>query len=262
MTQPIEVDIADRVATITINRPEVGNALDRDAMRALALAAIRVDQDADVRAVVLTARGKLFCAGGDVGSFAAAGAGLPGLLEEITADLNAAVSRLARMDKPLVVAVNGAAAGAGMGLALLGDIVIASSAASFTTAYTGIGLSADGGVSWLLPRLIGLRAAQELTMLNTRVKAQDALAMGLVTRVVAPEALEEEARSVAVALAAGPAHATAAMRALLLHGATASLETHLEFESREISRLAGTPEAATLISAFAERQAARARASS
>src|SRR3546814_9442469 len=96
------------------------------------------------------------------------------------------------MDKPLIVAVNGPAAGAGLGLALLGDIVLASSTATFTTAYTGIGLSPDGGVSWLLPRLIGLRAAQRMMILNQSVAADEALKFGLVTRVLPAEDLAAE----------------------------------------------------------------------
>lgn len=259
MADPIQVEIAGGVATVTINRPEAGNSLDRDALHALMLAAIRVDEDPDVRAVILTGSGRLFCAGGDLGSFAAAGDGLPALMKEVTTYLGAAVSRLARMDKPLIVAVNGAAAGAGLGLALLGDIVIASSAASFTAAYTAIGLSADGGASWLLPRLVGLRAAQEMALLNIRLTADEALAKGLVTRVTAPDELAGAARAVAVQIAGGQERAAGAMRRLFLHAATASLETHLECEAREIARLTGTAQAQRLIAEFAERQAAKAR---
>src|SRR3546814_3861802 len=116
-------------------------------IHALMMAAIAVDEDTAVRCVVLTGAGRLFCGGGDVARFVESGDHLPTFLKEITIYINAAISRLARMDKPLIVAVNGPAAGAGLGLALLGDIVLASSTATFTTAYTGIGLSPDGGVS-------------------------------------------------------------------------------------------------------------------
>src|SRR3546814_470608 len=115
-------------------------------IHALMMAAIAVDEDTAVRCVVLTGAGRLFCGGGDVARFVESGDHLPTFLKEITIYINAAISRLARMDKPLIVAVNGPAAGAGLGLALLGDIVLASSTATFTTAYTGIGLSPDGGV--------------------------------------------------------------------------------------------------------------------
>ncbi|HSX57388.1 MAG TPA: enoyl-CoA hydratase/isomerase family protein, partial [Sphingomonas sp.] len=125
------------VARITLNRPDVGNALDIPMARELLEAAIAVDEDDAVRCVVLTGAGKLFCAGGDVGAFAGAGDRLPGFLKEITASLHTAQQRFARMDKALVTAINGSVAGAGVGLAMLGDIALASPKASFTLAYTG-----------------------------------------------------------------------------------------------------------------------------
>ncbi len=258
MPTSVLLDISDGIATITLNRPQAGNSLDREAMHALMMAAIAVDEDAAVKCVVLTGAGKLFCAGGDVPSFIAAGDELPSLLKEITVYLNAAVSRLARMEKPLIVAVNGAAAGAGLGLALLGDLVIASNTATFTTAYTAIGLSPDGGVSWMLPRLMGLRAAQEMAILNLRVTAEEAAQKGLVTRVVPADELLEQTRTLALQVSGGPELAIGSLRALFLSSGVQSLETHLELEARSISRMSATQPAKTMAAALVARMAAKA----
>ncbi|MDB5971148.1 MAG: enoyl-CoA hydratase/isomerase family protein [Hydrocarboniphaga sp.] len=253
----IRFELTDDIAIITLDRPSVGNVLDRPTLHALMLAAIRVDEDEAIRCVVLTGEGRLFCAGGDIPSFAAAGDRLPTLMKEITVYLNAAVSRLSRMNKPLVVAVNGAAAGAGLGLSLLGDIVIASERASFTTAYTAIGLSPDGGVSWMLPRLVGLRRAQEFALGNRKIGADEALSMGLVTSVVVHDALMPDALAAAQRLAKGSPSAVGALRTLFLSAFSETLETHLEMEARSISRMTASPEAKALAAQFAARRRTR-----
>ncbi|WBO59909.1 enoyl-CoA hydratase/isomerase family protein [Acidocella sp. MX-AZ03] len=191
------------LARITLNRPDAANTLNPEMSRALFDAAIECDEDASIRAVLLTGNGPLFCGGGDIHGFAAAGARVSHLAKEMTTILHGAVSRLARMGKPLVVAVNGPAAGAGLSLAMLGDIVIAAPAAHFTVAYTAIGLTPDLGASWLLPRLVGLRRAQELALTNRRVGAQEAAAIGLITRVA--DDPQAEALTVARTLAQGRA---------------------------------------------------------
>lgn len=222
------------VAVLTMDRPHAANSLDLALSRELMEAAIAVDRDESVRAVLLRSEGKLFSGGGDVGSFARAGDKVPNLISEETAYLHAAVARFARMDKPLVTAIQGFAAGAGFSLAVLGDIVVAGKAAQFCLAYTGIGLTPDGGASWLLPRLIGLRKAQQLLLTNARLSADDALEIGLVTEVVPDEELDAAARGWAARLAEGPTRAFARCRDLLLSAYGESLETHLEREARGI----------------------------
>lgn len=143
------------VATITLNRPDQGNAIDMDLARALGAAARDCAGDPAVRCVVLAGNGRLFCAGGDIASFAAAGDRAGAFLHELASALHEAALVLARMDKPLLTLVHGPAAGAGLSLALLGDVVLAGEAAHFTAAYSGIGLTPDGGMSWLLPRRRG-----------------------------------------------------------------------------------------------------------
>ena len=247
------------VARITLDRPQVGNAIDVPMARALMEMAIGCDEDDAIRCVLLTGSGRLFCVGGDVSAFHGAGDRLPAFLKEITAYLHSAVSRFARMNKPLVTAVNGPVAGAGVGLAIMGDIVLADPAAHFTLAYTGIGMSPDGGSTWLLPRLIGLRATQELCLRNRRVKADEAAAIGLVTRVVAEGALADESGALAQELAAGAVTALGATRRLLLESYSNSLEAQLELEARAIAAQARTDEGREGVAAFAEKRTPRFR---
>jgi 2-(1,2-epoxy-1,2-dihydrophenyl)acetyl-CoA isomerase len=243
------------VARITLDRPEAGNAIDLPMARALMEAAIACNEDDAIRCVLMTGNGRLFCAGGDVAVFAAMGDKLPAFLKEITTYLHAAVSRLAGMKKPLVTAVNGPAAGAGFGLAILGDLVLAAPSAHFTVAYTGVGLSPDGGTTWLLPRLIGLRRAQELALLNKRVNAEEAAALGLITRVAGEGALEKEAADLASQLARSATPALGATRRLLLDSFTTTAETQMERESRAIAAQARTRDGREGIAAFVEKRA-------
>jgi 2-(1,2-epoxy-1,2-dihydrophenyl)acetyl-CoA isomerase len=241
---------AGDVLTLTLNRPATGNAIDLELARALMLAAIQCDEDRSIRCVVLSGAGKLFCAGGDIAAFAAAGTQTPVLIKEMTAYLHAAISRFARMEKPLITAVNGAAAGAGFSLAILGDIALASAAASFTLAYASIGLSPDGGATWMLPRLVGLRRAQELALTGQRLTAEQAAGLGLITRTVGAADLVEEAARLAAQLAAGPTRALGRARNLLLTSFNTTLEYQMENEARAIAACAGGAEAREGLAAF------------
>lgn len=200
----IDLTIEGKTARIVLNRPEVGNALDTDSCRALLDAVHRCEADPAIRVVILTGAGRMFCAGGDVAGFSSAGSDLPRLLRDLTAPLHMAVARLARMPKPVITAVNGAAAGAGLSLALIGDIVLASDAASFSVAYPGVGLSPDGGATFLLPRLMGLRRAQAFILLNRKLSASEALDQGLATFVCPSADLAAETQAMAEQLSAAP----------------------------------------------------------
>jgi len=230
---PILFEVRDGVAWLTLNRPDAGNAIDLPLARALLDAAIACDRDRAVRCVVVTGAGRMFCAGGDIGGFQAAGDRADAYLSELAGTMTLALSRLARMAKPLLMLVNGPAAGAGLSLALAGDVVLAARSAHFTSAYTAIGLVPDCGLTWWLPRVAGLRRAQEMMVTNRRVGADEALDMGLVTRLV--DDLEVAGRETAAALAASPVGAIGAVRHLLLDSFSASLETQCEREGRAIA---------------------------
>lgn len=252
--QPLRIEVEKGVATLVMNRPASGNTIDLSLARALVVASIRCDQDDSIRCVVLSGEGRIFCAGGDLAAMHGAGAGRASYLSELAGTLNMALSRLMRMAKPLVTLVNGPAAGAGLSLAVCGDIVIAARSAQFQPAYSAVGLSPDGGLSWLLPRLIGLRRAQELLLRNRRLSALEAAELGLVTMVVDDACLADEGAAVANELAAGPTHALGSARRLLLESFDSAFETQLEREARAIAEAATTADCEEGIAAFLEKR--------
>ena len=252
--QTLEYALCDGVAEIRFNRPEAANGIDLALGEELLALTIALQQDSRVRAVLLTGNGKMFCAGGDLRAFASFGEELGAKLKLLTVNMHAAIANLCRMDAPVVVAVNGTAAGAGFSIAVTGDIVLAAESAKFTMAYTAAGLSPDGGSSYFLPRLIGLRRTQELMLTNRRLSAAEALDWGLVTRVVADEQLLDEARALARQLASGPTRAFAASKRLLAETFTSGLETQLERESSAIVAMTGTADGKEGIQAFLEKR--------
>ncbi|HUD93550.1 MAG TPA: enoyl-CoA hydratase-related protein [Sphingobium sp.] len=251
---PVTVEIDGSIATLMLNRPAAGNTVNQPLADALLDAAIRCDNDTAIRCVVLSGNGKLFCGGGDISAFDVAGDEVPAFLSRLAGTLHMAVSRLLRMDKPLLVAVNGPAAGAGLSLAISGDVVIAAQSAHFIAAYGSVGLTPDGGMSWLLPRHVGLRRAQEIILTNRKVSAQEAAAIGMVTRTVPDEELAVEVARTARALADGPTGAIAGARALLLKSASTPLEGQLERETRAITKAGGSAECREGVSAFLGRR--------
>ena len=169
--ETVRYEITDAVATITLNRPEAYNALNLALGRDLFHATLEADEDQAVRCIVVTGAGKAFCAGGDVKDFNESPDRIGILIKELTTYLHGSVSRLARTAKPVVMAVNGIAAGGGMSLALAGDLVVAAESAKFTMAYSRIAASPDGSSSYFLPRMIGLRRALELDRKSTRLNS-------------------------------------------------------------------------------------------
>lgn len=244
-------------ARITLSRPSFGNALTVPMAQALCDAAIVCDEEDSIRCVVVTGAGRFYCAGGDVTGFAEAGEKAPVLIKSVTAPLHSAIARLLRMNKPLITAINGPAAGAGIGLAVMGDIVLVDPAAHFTPAYPAVGLSPDGGASWFLPRLIGMRRTQEFLLTNRRVKAEEAVAMGLATRVCDEGRLMDEASALAATLGASATSALGATRRLLLDSSHNSLETQMELESRSIAAQSRTPEGREGVAAFMDKRPPR-----
>ncbi|MCZ7525355.1 MAG: enoyl-CoA hydratase-related protein [Acidimicrobiia bacterium] len=250
----LRLDVTGGLARVTLSRPEAANAIDLAMARELEEAALRLDGDPSVRAVLLTGEGRMFCGGGDVKAFAAAGDDLPALLREITTHLHAGVSRLVRLDAPVVAAVHGSAAGAGLGLVTAADLVLAGESARFTMAYTAIGLVPDGSSTFFLPRLVGHRRATELTLTNRVLSAAEALEWGLVNRVVPDADLEREATHLAAGLADGPTRAFGGAKALLRGAWTETLETQMELESRGLREAALTADAPEGLAAFVEKR--------
>ena len=189
-----------------------------------------------------------------MGGFVSAGDTVPSLLKELTAYLHMAIARLARTQKPLITVINGPAAGAGLSLAVLGDIALSARSAHFTPAYTGIGLSPDGGSTWLLPRLVGLRRAQEIVLTNKRLGADDAAELGLVTRAVDDELLADEARAIVAQFGKSTTAAIGRTRNLLLSSLESSFETQMEDEARAIAELSRTSQTRDRIQAFVSKR--------
>ena len=252
--ETLEFSIENKIATIALNRPKAANGLNSQLAFDLREASKICDTGSDIRAVILTANGRFFCAGGDIKHMASQGDNVGVAIKNLADDLHMAISTFARMEAPIIIAVNGMAAGAGFSLALAGDIVIASEAAGFTMAYTKAGLSPDGSSSYFLPRLVGLRRAQELMLTNRTLTASEALEWGIVTQVVPHDELISSAREIALRLAAGSRGANAAVKKLLLTSFTNSLETQMELEGREISSRAISPDGREGIAAFTEKR--------
>jgi 2-(1,2-epoxy-1,2-dihydrophenyl)acetyl-CoA isomerase len=253
--QFLRFDVRDQIAHITLNRPDAANSFHIPMAQELMRAAIACDENPSIRAVLITGTGKMFCAGGDIASFASAGDAIGEYVKEITTYLHAAVSRFSRMNAPVIVAVNGAAAGAGFSLAASADLVIAAESAKFTMAYTAIGASPDGSASYFLPRLIGLRRTQELMLTNRRLSAQEALEWGLITQVVGDNELMEKAEALAKQIAQGATPAYGSIKRLLQSSYGNGLETQMELETRNIADNLNTEDGKEGVKAFLEKRA-------
>lgn len=247
------LEVEQGLATITLARPEAGNAMNAAFIEAFAAAAEAIAANPEVRAVLIEAQGKNFCVGGDIRDFASE-TDPTGFIRNLAGRLHEGVLNLARLPAPVVAAVQGAAAGAGLSLVAGADVVIGARSSSYSMAYTGIGLTADGGATWLLPRLIGLRRTQQLAYLGRRLTAAEAEAYGLITQVVDDEALVETARAVARKLAAGPTHAFGQIKRLLFEAHQAGLGAQLASEAEAIGAAMATDDARAAVQAFLARQ--------
>ncbi len=247
-------EVADNVATITFNTPQAANAIGPTGARELRAVAEAADDDANVRALVLTGAGRMFCAGGDLGSFAAAGTGARRLMMEMTGDLHIGLSRLARSSAPVVGAINGTAAGAGLSLVMACDLAIAAESAVFTMAYTRAGLSPDGSSTYFMPRKIGDRRTRELMLTNRVLSSAEALQWGIVNEVVANDRVVTRADELARQFAKGPTAAFGAVKALLNGTFEQTLESQMELEARAIAGLVNSADGQEGIHAFLEKR--------
>jgi len=244
--------IDDGVARLVLSRPEAANAIDLAFAKELEAAAALIKSER-VRVVVVTALGRQFCVGGDLKSFAKQD-DVPAHIEEVTTHLHEGIATLSELDAPLIVAVNGAVAGAGLGLVCAADLVVAAESSTYLMAYTRLGLSPDGSTSWFLARHVGLHRALELSLTNRVLSAREALEWGIVTRVVTDDDVPEETESLVALLAAGPTASFGATKRLLRSASSNSLREHLGAEGASITSLARSADGAEGIRAFVERR--------
>ncbi len=240
------------VVRLTLNRPEVLNALDIGMAHAFLTACRDVATAPGVRVVVLRGAGRSFMAGGDVAAMLADPRGVAG---ELIATMHEALCVLAEGSATVLAALHGPVAGAGLSLALAADLSIAASNASFNLAYAKIGASCDLGASWALPRIVGLRKAMEIALLNDNLGAQEALTLGIVNRVVAPDELEVATAEWAQRLAAGPAIAQSQLRSLLRGSFDRGFREQLDAEQQAFLHCAGTEDFLEGAAAFLSKRA-------
>jgi 2-(1,2-epoxy-1,2-dihydrophenyl)acetyl-CoA isomerase len=247
---------AQGVAAIRLNRPAASNGLDNDLLRCLHEIIMQCHGDKRVRAVLLTGAGKNFCSGGDVHAFLSKGAELPYYIRQATAHLQVAVSALIHLNVPVLTAVQGyAAGGGGLGLVCCSDLVIAGENAKFLAGATRVGMAPDAGLSVTLPRIIGFRKAMEFLLRNQPIGAAEALAMGLVNRVVPDAELADAALAWAQELAAGAPQAQAATKRLLWAGLGLGVDAAMPEESRTVAALSGTADSREGLAAVIEKRA-------
>jgi len=257
-TATVEVETRGAVALVTLNRPDAANTLNLQMAMDLLAAAMTCARNSAVRAVVLTGAGRHFSFGGDLRGMASHEANSQDYVRELTTYLHAAISHFVRMNAPVIAAVNGTAAGAGVGLTAMADLALCARSSRFNLAYTQVGLTPDAGTSFLLPRIVGARRAMELLLLNRALSAQEALAWGLVNEVVADEQLLARAVELAEQLSRGAGDAFGATKRLVAHSLGA-FETQMVLESESIAAHAVSEEGVEGISAFLEKRTPRFR---
>jgi 2-(1,2-epoxy-1,2-dihydrophenyl)acetyl-CoA isomerase len=238
----VELTVDAGIARVTLARPEAGNAIDASLVAALRVHAESLASRPDVRVVLLRGQGANFCVGGDLAYFSSLRDEVDVALLALADDFHAGIAALR---------------GGGLSLVCASDLALAAESARFTMAYTGAGLSPDGGASWFLPRIVGLRLASEMLLTNRMLSAADAKEAGIVTQVTADDELEAAAEALAERLAAGPTRAFASVKRLLQASATAELAEQLAAEAREIARNAALPDGREGVIAFLEKRQPR-----
>jgi 2-(1,2-epoxy-1,2-dihydrophenyl)acetyl-CoA isomerase len=249
----VRVETRGAVALVTLNRPDSANTLNLQMAMDLLAAAMTCARNAAVRAVVLTGAGRHFCFGGDLRAMAHRDIRGDDYIRELTTYLHAAISHFVRMDAPVIAAVNGTAAGAGVGLVCMADLALCARSSKFNLAYTNAGLTPDAGISFLLPRTVGVKRAMELLLLNRTLEAEEARSFGLVNEVVADEQLSERALGLAEQLARGASGACGATKRLVAQG-LGPLEAQMVLESETIAARAVSPEGSEGIGAFLQKR--------
>lgn len=258
MSEAVIVDRKGSVATLTLNRPKALNTLDETLAIALAATTEEVGKDDAVRCVVITGAGGHFSGGGDIGAFAKMVSGddaaIKSGIEAVIEKVHAAIINIRRMPKPVVARVEGACAGFGLSLMAACDLVVCTDNATLSLAYSRIGASPDGGSTFALPRMIGVKRTMELALLGDRFSAREGKDMGLINRVVAPDELDGAVGALCAHLSAGPTGAYGRTKALVNGSLNATLEEQLEAEQRCFIESALSGEFAEGVKAFVEKR--------
>jgi 2-(1,2-epoxy-1,2-dihydrophenyl)acetyl-CoA isomerase len=253
MTDIVLGRIEDGVAVVTFNRPETSNAMSMDLAEALYGFVEPYSRDGTVRAWLINSNGKNFCAGGDISVFGDAQD--PGaMIHKMASRVHDSLKILQTHRAPVVMAIQGAAAGAGFSLVSAADVAIAGKSSSYLWAYAGLGLTSDGGSTWNLPRVIGMRKAQELAFTGKRLLAEEAAQIGLVTRVVEDDALQADALAVAKQIAQGPTTSFGEVKKLLAATYQNDFATQLNAEADSIAAALVRPDGANAVRAFLEKR--------
>jgi 2-(1,2-epoxy-1,2-dihydrophenyl)acetyl-CoA isomerase len=259
MAAVVLLDHEDGIAGLRLNRPDASNALNQELLEALADAVRTLQRDRSVRAVLFSAEGKNFCGGGDVNEFASRGEELPAHLRQLTSLLAFIAGGLVNLHAPVITLVQGAATGGGgLGLVCASDIVLAGPRARFMLGATRVGMAPDAGLSLTLTRLVGLRQALRMALLNPMLDARQALALGLVTEVLDDDdELWARGLGLARSLATGAPLAQEQTKRLLWRGVSSSLQEVLADEALTVSELSGSADAREGLAAVIERRQAR-----
>lgn len=238
--ETIGFSVTDNVAHLVLSRPDIGNAVNMTMAEELLGAARICRDDEKIGAVLLSSGGRMFCAGGDVAYLDSLGDDGPDTVKAMAHIFHEAVVEFSNMDAPVVAAIQGMAAGGGVSLAMMSSIAVASEQARFIAAYSQVGLSPDGSLTYFLPRHVGLRVAEEFIISNRIVDAHEAKALGMVNEVVAHDALMDRALEIARKLASGPTRAYGAARRLLLQSMNSSLQEQLDREAETVATMMET----------------------
>ncbi len=259
--ESVLLNVREGVATVTLNRPEVLNALDQPAGEMLAQVVRKCREDESIRVVILTGAGRGFCAGGDLKSVwqgIQEGKDPQEFFRNLTVPLHQIIVDMRTMEKPIVAAINGATGGAGMSLAAACDLRLAAEETKFKQAYTSVGLVPDGGWTAMVPQIIGAAKAMELLLLDPELSAQEALALGLVHEVVPGGGVLMRANALAARLAYGPGAALGGAKALMTAATLPHLEAQLERERQRIILQGGTADFRERLALFVQKRASRA----
>jgi len=250
------LNVENNVGIVTLNRPDAGNALDLQMAKELMDISITCSESEEIRVVVITGAGNKFSVGGDLKSFANEGDEISSHLKSVTSYLHQAISNFVRMDKPFIGAINGVAAGAGMGLVCACDLAYASEKSKFVMAYNKIGLTPDGSGSYFLPRIVGMKRALELMYTNRLLDAKEASEWGIINHVISEDKLMEVVLDLANTLALGPMNAFGATKKLFYHSLQETLESQMSQEASLLAERASSIEGKEGISAFLEKREA------